>query len=143
LAKLKRHRDLLSDEKITAAIIEVQDFRQSFEDRLDELSREVQKLNLGNDEQQSLRQSEDLDRKRQLVLSKLNPPDYEYDLERASSEREASTSGNWLLSDHRFQHWSDVATMERRTLYLNGIPGTGWWTRWTIIIPLTICHGFR
>lgn len=102
------------------------------------MSRQIQKLHLDNDEQQSLRHGEDLDRKRQFVLSKLDPPDYEYDLERASSERADSASGNWLLNEPEFQQWSDMTTIEGTALYLNGIPGTGWWAQWISVahIPM-------
>ncbi|KAH6848231.1 hypothetical protein B0I37DRAFT_309598 [Chaetomium sp. MPI-CAGE-AT-0009] len=125
LTKLKRHRDLLSDEKITALLAEVNGFRQSFEDKFSELSRQMLKLHLDNSDEESLWHHEALDRKRQFVLSKLDPPDYSSVLERAFNERGVSTSGDWLRADAAFRQWTDLTTMDPRALYLNGIPGTG------------------
>ncbi|KAH6632698.1 hypothetical protein F5144DRAFT_574952 [Chaetomium tenue] len=125
LTKLKRHRDLLSDEKITTLLTEVNDFRQSFEDKFDDLSRQVLKLHLDNHDEESLRHQEALDRKRQFVVSKLDPPDYAFDLERAFNERGVSTSGDWLRTDPAFCQWTDLTAMDPRALFLNGIPGTG------------------
>lgn len=125
LNNLKRHRDLLSDEKLTAAIVGVQDFRQSIEDKLHELSRKVQDLHLDNDKSRTLQDQEQLERQRQFVLSKLNPPDYHYDFERASKERQITPSGDWILNDTTYKKWTDTTNMEHRTLYLNGIPGAG------------------
>jgi hypothetical protein len=126
LTKLKRHQHLLSDERIVAAVAAVDGSLQSVAGTLDDLSRQVQKLHLDNDEEKALRHREDLHRKRQSVLSKLDPPNYGSDLEKAVNERAKSTSGHWLLADPDFRKWEDVATIERRALYLSGIPGTGW-----------------
>jgi hypothetical protein len=98
---MKRHRDLLSDEKISAAIIEVQEFRHSVEDKLDQLSLQIQRLHI-DDEGQILGHREALDRKRQFILSKLEPPDTESDLERALKERTGSKCGDWLESEAAF-----------------------------------------
>ncbi|KAK3300618.1 uncharacterized protein B0H64DRAFT_315062, partial [Chaetomium fimeti] len=125
LTKLKRHRDLLSDEKITALLTGASDLRQSFEDKFDELSRQMLKLHLDNSDEESVRNHEAIDRKRQFILSKLDPPDYSLDLERASTERGDPTSGEWLRADAVFCEWADLTTMDPRALYLNGIPGTG------------------
>ena len=125
MTKLKRHRDLLSGEKLIAAVTDVHQSVQVVEDKVNTLSRHLQHLYLVDDEEISLRHREDLVRKRQFVLSKLDPPDYLYDLEKASNERHDPTSGDWLLADTTFGIWADVTTMEPRDLYLNGIPGSG------------------
>lgn len=125
LQKLKRYWDLLSDEKITATILEVQDLRVSVEDKLDELARKVQDLHIDDNESAALKYQEQLEKKRQFVLSKLDAPDYEYDFERASEERQGTSSGNWVLENETFQGWVDVTTSENRTLYVHEIPGTG------------------
>ena len=106
-------------------ITDVHQSVQVMEDRVDTLSRQLQRLHFIDDEEVSRRHREDLDRKRQFVLSKLDPPDYHYDLERASNERCDSTSGDWLLTDTTFGQWADMTAMEPRALYLNGIPGLG------------------
>jgi hypothetical protein len=119
----------LSGEKLIAAVADVHQSVQVVEDKVDTLSRELQRLYLVDNEEVSRRHRFDLDRKRQFVLSKLDPPDYHYDLEKASSERHDSTSGDWLLADTKFRQWSDEAAMEPRALYLNGIPGSGTFLR--------------
>ncbi|KAK0728767.1 hypothetical protein B0T26DRAFT_869746 [Lasiosphaeria miniovina] len=132
LTDLKRYRDLLSDEKITATIIEVRESRQSMEEfhqsmkgKLDEPSRNLQELHIGDRESEELRCREQLDKKRQFVLSKLDAPDYYSDLERASNEQRGTTSGERIFSHPTFQQWMDMSTVEHRSLYLHGIPGTG------------------
>ncbi|KAK4205537.1 hypothetical protein QBC40DRAFT_36628 [Triangularia verruculosa] len=125
LAKLKRHRDLLADEKLTATMSEVLDSRQSIEDILDQLSRKVQDLHLSIDENEVLRQQETLNNKRQFVLSKLDPPRYHDDFVASFSERRSGTSGDWILNNDTFSHWADIDNLESRYLYLSGIPGAG------------------
>lgn len=124
---MKRHRDLLSDEKITATIFEVQDMRESMEDKLQELSRRLQQLHLSTDEDKVLQQRERLDKRREFVFSKLGAPDYQSDFERASKERHETPSGDWILNNDTYQKWINAASKEYNTLYLNGIPGTGEW----------------
>ncbi|KAK4225967.1 hypothetical protein QBC38DRAFT_510751 [Podospora fimiseda] len=107
LAKLKRHQQLLSDEKITAAIFEVRDLRQSVED------------NLGDQKKQ-------LEDKRQFVISKLDASGYHADLEFAFKQRGGGEYGDWILSNNTFQDWVEIGSMEDgvKTLYIHGIPGT-------------------
>lgn len=126
-SKMKRHRDLLSDEKITATILEVQDMRESMEDKLQELSRRLEELHLSTDEDRVLQQRERLDKRREFVFSKLGAPVYQNDFERASRERHQTSSGDWILNDDTYKKWIDTTSLEHRTLYLNGIPGTGEW----------------
>ena len=89
------------------------------------LSRQLQKKYLVDDQEVSRRHREDLAWKRQSVLSKLDPPDYHYDLEKALKQRRDPNSSDWLLVDTTFRKWTDMSTVESRDLYLNGIPGSG------------------
>lgn len=123
--ELKKYRDLLSDEKITATILEVQELRQSMEEKLDEISRKVDDLQINADESAAFRYREQVDNKRQFVLKKIDPPDYECDFERASKERQGTGSGNWLLGHATFQEWVDPTSPNHWGLYVSGIPGTG------------------
>ncbi|KAK3363959.1 hypothetical protein B0T25DRAFT_470206 [Lasiosphaeria hispida] len=125
LVRLKRHRDLLSDEKITATILDLQDFRESVEEKLNELSRKVQDLHLEDEERETLRRRQQLDHKRQFVLSKLDPPNYQSDCEEAMKQRHGSCSGDWISQDRTFQAWADPVENGHKTLYLSGIPGAG------------------
>ncbi|KAM7210934.1 Ankyrin repeat-containing domain protein [Rhypophila decipiens] len=122
---LKKYRDLISDEKITATILEVQELGQSMEERMDELSRQLEHLRVDVDQSFAMRHREQLDKKRQFVLSKLDPPAFEDDFERASKERRGTPSGSWILDNATFQDWADVTCSKHRTLYMNGSPGTG------------------
>ena len=125
LRDLQRYRDLLSDEKITATIIEVQKLRQSMESKLGELSRQLQDLQLAGDDDAMLRKREELEQKRRFVLEKLDAPNHADDLERASMERRGSPSGEWILGNSTFLEWSDMSSLEHRTLHVHGSPGTG------------------
>lgn len=128
LASLKRHHDLLADEKITATILEIRDLDQPvqpLEDKLDGMSRRLEGIHISVDESAILRQKQQLNDKRRLVLTSLDPPDYHNDLENTSKERGVGSSGNWILNNDTFKEWVEMAGVENRTLYLNGIPGTG------------------
>ncbi|KAK4146369.1 uncharacterized protein C8A04DRAFT_9869 [Dichotomopilus funicola] len=125
LTKLKQHRELLSDEKLTATIADVRQSVRSIEDKVGELSRHLQRLHIIDNEEAARRHREDLIGKRQFVLSKLDPPDYYCDLERASNQRWNSASGGWIEADTAFDLWVDTTMIQSRALYLTGIPGTG------------------
>ncbi|KAH6624506.1 hypothetical protein B0J18DRAFT_456785 [Chaetomium sp. MPI-SDFR-AT-0129] len=125
LTKLKQHRELLSDEKLTATIADVRQSVRSIEDKVGELSRHLQRLHIIDNEEAARRHREDLIGKRQFVLSKLDPPDYYCDLERASNQRWDSASGGWIEADTAFDLWVDTTMIQSRALYLTGIPGTG------------------
>ncbi|KAK4214473.1 hypothetical protein QBC37DRAFT_387130 [Rhypophila decipiens] len=125
LTKLKRHRELLSGESLTALVTNVHQSVQSIEDKVDALTREVQRLHLVDSENADRKRHEDIHSKRQFVLTKLKPPDYHHDFEKALNERCDSTSGDWLLADDKFRGWADMTTMKPGALYVNGIPGSG------------------
>ncbi|RYP07648.1 hypothetical protein DL764_002385 [Monosporascus ibericus] len=143
---LKRHRTLLSDEKLTAAIAEIQDIRQlavtrfneqsvQWNTRFDELSKKLdnrfQELSkqLYEDqeklaEREAREQQEALRQQRPFIAEKLGPPDYEADQHRASEQR-FSASGDWILKDQDFLSWLDPRNPSHRTLFLHGMPGAG------------------
>ncbi|KAK3986135.1 hypothetical protein QBC44DRAFT_373441 [Cladorrhinum sp. PSN332] len=129
LAKLKRHQQLLSDETITATVhgvLHLGQSVQSVEDKLDEMSRKLEQLHLGVDENGRFQQKKQLEEKRQFVFSKLNAPDYHTDLEIAFKERGGSDHGDWILSDCTFSNWLELSgSDDSKTLYIHGIPGTG------------------
>ena len=78
--RLKRHRDLLSDEKMTAVALEVIDMRDSIESRIQELVEDVQKLHL-DDEDKALKQQESFHKRLKFVHSKLGVVDYQLDFQ--------------------------------------------------------------
>ncbi|RYP51599.1 hypothetical protein DL768_003106 [Monosporascus sp. mg162] len=146
LDSLKRHRTLLSDEKLTAAIAEIQDVRQlavtrfneqsaQSNTRFDELSKklhnifqELSKQLYENQEKTAERETREqqqaLRQQRHFIANKLGPPDYEADQHRASEQR-FSGSGDWILTDPDFLSWLDPRNPSHSTLYLHGMPGAG------------------
>jgi hypothetical protein len=125
LRNLKKYRDLLSDEKITATILEVQELRQSMESKLSELSRRLEYLQLADEESSVLEKNEEAVKKRSFVLAKLGAGDYAYDLEKASAERRCSPSGDWILEEPVFLEWLNTTSADRQILHVHGSPGTG------------------
>lgn len=97
----------------------------SMEEKLQELSRKMQKLQIESDEDRLLQQQKRLGERREFVLSKLDAPDYHSDLERATRERHETSSGDWIVDDQTFNDWSDTDVAGHKTMYLNGMPGTG------------------
>ena len=123
LNRLKRHRDLLSDEKMTAVALEVIDMRDSIESRIQQLVEDVQKLHL-DDEDKALKQQESFHKRLEFVHSKLGVVDYQLDFQQASRERQNTPSGDWILQYSVYKSW--VATTDKDgIIYLSGIPGAG------------------
>ncbi|KAF2684142.1 hypothetical protein K458DRAFT_279973, partial [Lentithecium fluviatile CBS 122367] len=146
LDSLKRHRALLSDEKLTAAIAEIQNTHQlavtKFNEqsaqsntRFDELSQQVhntfQELSKRlYENQEKLAQKEDKEQQqamhlqRCIIKDKIRPPDYEAD-QRLASEQRFSVSGDWILKDPSFLNWLHSQNPSCGTLYVHGMPGAG------------------
>ncbi|KAF2190709.1 hypothetical protein K469DRAFT_733387 [Zopfia rhizophila CBS 207.26] len=126
LSSLRRHRELISDEKLTIAISEVRDLRESVEDKLEALSKQMKELQLEEKEEGTLKLQEQRSRRLHFVLNKFDVADCQRDLEHAKRERRYhSFSGNWIFDHPLFKEWADLTIAQNRTLYLNGIPGAG------------------
>jgi hypothetical protein len=128
LRNLKRHRELISDEKLTIAINEGRDFRESVEEKLEALSKQMKELQLQEKEEGALKIQEQRIKRLQFVLNKFDIADCqrERDLEHAKHERRHhSSSGNWIFDNPLFKNWADLTITKNSTLYLNGIPGAG------------------
>jgi hypothetical protein len=125
LRDLKKHRDLLSDEKITVTILEVRELRSSMESKLSELSRQLQHMQLADEDSAVLQRQEELEKKRSFIIGKLDAPNHAYDLDRASAERRGSSTGNWILDNPTFLEWSDTSSPGHCMLHVHGSPGTG------------------
>jgi hypothetical protein len=146
LDSLKRHRILLSDEKITAAISEIQDIRQlavtrfdeqsaqsgtrfdelsqQLHSRFQEISEQLYKSKKMSADKEAREQQEALRQQKRFIAGKLGPPDYEADQHRASEQR-FPASGDWILKDPSFLNWIDPRNSSHSTLFLHGIPGSG------------------
>ncbi|KAL6922418.1 hypothetical protein FSST1_006444 [Fusarium sambucinum] len=125
LKSLQRHRDMLSEEKLTAVMEETQRKGQSIQDGLDQLNRRLEEEYNKNIERDLLAHQIEIDRHRSVVESKINAPDYHEDYEIASQKRFQSTSGRWILSDPHISNWLDHNSDTDRKIYLSGIPGAG------------------
>ncbi|KAH7165444.1 hypothetical protein EDB81DRAFT_253192 [Dactylonectria macrodidyma] len=113
---LKRHRALLSDEKLTVVIDDVQELSTDFNDRLAEIREAIK-------EKKTKHQDSVFNRKAQ-VNAKIGPLDYESDQRTASKQRYV-TSGTWVLEDPRFTKWAEGNMARDNILFLHGIPGSG------------------
>ncbi|KAI1196743.1 hypothetical protein F5X97DRAFT_202231 [Nemania serpens] len=133
LNNLKRHRELISDEKLTIAISEVRDFRSEVQDtrkfleeKLEALSKQMKQLQLEEKEESTQKLQEQRSRRLQFVLNKFDVADYQRDLEHARREhRRHINSGKWIPDHPQFKEWADLTITRNSTLYLNGIPGSG------------------
>jgi len=146
LDSLKRHRALLSDEKLTAAIAEIQVVRRLAVTRFNEQSAQLDtrfyelQQELHNrfqdltkrwyESQEKLVKKEAEERQealrlqRRIIAEKLGPSDYEADQQRASEQR-FPTSGEWILKDASFLNWLESRDQSNCILYMSGIPGAG------------------
>ncbi|KAH8684930.1 hypothetical protein BGZ61DRAFT_548682 [Ilyonectria robusta] len=126
LSSLKRHRELISDEKLTIAIREVRDFREHVEEKLEALSRQMTELRLEEKEQETLKLQEQRGRRLQFVLNKFDVLDCHRDLEHALwARRNHNSSGDWIFHHPLLKEWADLKISQSSTLYLSGIPGAG------------------
>jgi len=122
---MKRHQQLLAEEKLNALMSEVQTLYHHAEGKFLSLENEVNARHTRESERELAEIEETRHRQRRIVQRKLDAPDFLKDHEHASQMRQTSTSGNWILLDPVFQEWSEVDTFSSKRFYLNGIPGAG------------------
>lgn len=138
---------MLLDERMTAAIIEIQKTRQvtvqhiqdltatsdtHFKTLLSEveaayrqLSKHIYENQKMATQQESKQQQENLLAIKSSIEEKLDAPDYETDHQTAARQRFAG-SGDGVLQDKRFLEWSRGQDKEKHNiLYLHGKPGAG------------------
>ncbi|KAH7145693.1 hypothetical protein B0J13DRAFT_525217 [Dactylonectria estremocensis] len=113
---LKRHRALLSDEKLTVVIEDVQELSTDFKDRLTEIRETIKEKNA--------KHQDSIFNQKAWVIAKIDPLDYESDQQTASKQRYVN-SGTWVLEDQRFKNWVQGNTTLDNILFLHGIPGSG------------------
>ncbi|KAI8711491.1 hypothetical protein NCS52_01412800 [Fusarium sp. LHS14.1] len=127
---LKRHRTLLSDEKLTAAVTEVQegrretqDFRDMVETRFSNISRQLEADLEKRSRKEAEERKDSLLQARRTISSQLSPGNYEDDQRSAFSQFFSSPSGDWVLHEPRFKTW--LQSSNGQVLYLHGMPGAG------------------
>ncbi|KAF3002829.1 hypothetical protein E8E14_006733 [Neopestalotiopsis sp. 37M] len=143
---LKRHRALLADERLNAAVLEVQVTRNQTLTAVDkssaETARAIELLSQQVDEVYSQisqqmysieHKVENSDAKERtaatlqelrLLTQKLKPPEYEAD-HQAASEQRYHDSGKWFLQEPLFRQWSTSRMLPDTALYIHGMPGAG------------------
>lgn len=132
---LKRHRVLLSDEKLTAVIAEIQDVRQltgsritdisdQIDTRITDVSRQLHEAQKALSEMESTQRRNELHHQRKIVEEKLGSPNYGQAHSHAAKKRFLD-SGNWILNDQQFQKWFHSNTLADNLLYIHGMPGAG------------------
>ncbi|KAL6355459.1 hypothetical protein LRP88_11049 [Fusarium phalaenopsidis] len=127
---LKRHRALLSDEKLTAAVAEVQegrreaqDFRDTVEARFSEISKQLETESEKRSKKELEEMKESLLQARRTISSQLSPGSYEADQQSAFSQFFSSPSGDWILKEPKFKEW--LGASNGQILYMHGMPGAG------------------
>ncbi|RTE70730.1 hypothetical protein BHE90_014874 [Fusarium euwallaceae] len=123
LSNLKRHRELISDEKLTIAISEVQDSREFVEEKLEALSNQMKQLQLKEKTQATLELGAQRRQRLEFVLDKFDVAGRQR--QRALREPYRHHSGDWIFNHRLFKEWADLKIARNSTLYLNGIPGAG------------------
>ncbi|KAK6507854.1 hypothetical protein TWF481_006276 [Arthrobotrys musiformis] len=131
IESLRRHRELLTDEKSTVILEEVQHAHSILQDIRSRLERLQQGI---NNQARELR--ERILKQKENVRTKLRPRDYIEDHRLALNRRVVSSSGNWILADPKFKAWLHGGAAAERILYINGMPGSGK----TILVSTIIDH---
>ena len=143
---LKRHRALLLDERMTAAIIEVQNTRKvtvqtlrdlaatsdvQYKHLVGEVDTVYRQLSVQMYESEKVANQRELNRQKDdcLVLrssieEKLAAPNYKADHQEAVRQRFVG-SGEGILQDKRFLEWAEGQDAVKHILYLHGKPGAG------------------
>ncbi|EGX44058.1 hypothetical protein AOL_s00210g219 [Orbilia oligospora ATCC 24927] len=124
---LKRHRDLLSDEKLTVILEELQD-SHAIVDKIPAMLQEInEKLN--KLQQSGITKKHELQertlKQRETVRTKLRSRNYQEDHRTALKKRSISSSGNWVFDSPKFEKWLNGNSGNDSILYINGIPGSG------------------
>ncbi|KAF3137268.1 hypothetical protein TWF703_005191 [Orbilia oligospora] len=124
---LKRHRDLLSDEKLTVILEELQDSHAV----VDKIPAMLQGINekLNKLQQSGIIKKHELQerilKQRETVRTKLRSRNYQEDHRTALKKRSISSSGNWVFDSPKFETWLNSNSVSDSILYINGIPGSG------------------
>lgn len=118
LSSFRRHKTLLSEEKLTALMSEVQ---SNFHQLRNDIS-----LRDAQDQARILAEVDEKRRQQRRILREdLCPPDSQQDQERSFAVLQGSSSGHWIAGEPTFRAWSDPLSTQSSLLFLSGIPGAG------------------
>ncbi|KAI0897380.1 WD40 repeat-like protein [Annulohypoxylon nitens] len=124
LQSLKKKRDLLESEKISAALYEIHKIRRD--------------VSVIQTEQRQRMTQETIEKHRSrlaCIRGKLQASNYQIDQEISTDERHDGDCGKWIIyEDTQFQAWFNNNTLGHGVLYVNGIPGAGKTTLMSTVI---------
>ncbi|KAK6077634.1 zinc finger protein [Seiridium cupressi] len=131
IESLKRHGALLSDERLNAAVMEIQHTRSQTLTAFDrffkiytQISHQICNIEQKADKNAEKERTETIPKEIRVLTQKLNPPDCESDQQRASEHRHPR-SGDWILREPSFLQWSGSQSTPGTVLYIHGMPGAG------------------
>ncbi|KAH7117462.1 hypothetical protein EDB81DRAFT_244147 [Dactylonectria macrodidyma] len=101
ISSLKRHRELISDEKLTIAISEVRDSREFVEENLEALSKQMKERQL-EEKEGTLKLQKQRSQRLQFVLNKFDVADCQRDLEHAQEQHALSERHSWSRQNHSY-----------------------------------------
>ncbi|ETS75549.1 hypothetical protein PFICI_12493 [Pestalotiopsis fici W106-1] len=125
LSKFKMHQKLLSEEKLTSLMSEMQRMKCATRDNFQQLRNDMSAI-IARDEAKILAETEERRReKRRMLRDELGSPDYQQDQEDSFAVLRESSSGDWIANEPIFKDWSDLSSTQSPLIYLSGIPGAG------------------
>ncbi|KAI0098044.1 hypothetical protein GGR51DRAFT_565932 [Nemania sp. FL0031] len=146
LESLKRHRELLHDLKVDAAVLEIQasrsqtmdlvqkssdqtlmgvsDVRKGLEDVYRKLSGQIYDLRHTLDEQRANQQATVSLEQMNTIINKLDPPHAEDDQHTAFNACHGR-SGRWIFEDPTYLKWTKSTALLESILFIHGMPGAG------------------
>ncbi|KAF2993562.1 hypothetical protein E8E14_000024, partial [Neopestalotiopsis sp. 37M] len=123
LSNFKWHQKLLSEEKITALMSEMQSMKSATEDGLRQLSKDLSFMVIQDQAKILAEKNERWSQQRRILRDELSSPDYFHDQEHSLAILRDSSSGDWIANEATFKSWSDRSSTQSPLIFLNGIPG--------------------
>ncbi|KAI1279464.1 hypothetical protein F5Y07DRAFT_43858 [Xylaria sp. FL0933] len=146
IESLKRHRTLLLDERLNAAVLEIQKGREQtieqlnnssrhFTDRFDGLDGHIEEVYTKLSSQiYDMQQSSKAEKASQhatihllemnSIISKLDPPHVDGDQDTTLNSCH-SKSGEWLFQNPAYLRWAGSEALPYSVLFIHGMPGAG------------------
>lgn len=126
---LVHYRELLTEEKATASMRDLQKLNSSVADQFAVLSARLDKASAQREltamETRKEHARESLEHQRREVFEKLDPVQFQNDQSELQRQIFDPTGGSWLLKDERFASWMDLNDESHKVLSLDGLPGAG------------------
>lgn len=146
LESLKRHRTLLRDQRLDAAVLEIQNSRdqtlrllttsadeatiqinhlkQHVEGVYHKLSSQIYDLHESSKTDRAHHRQKIPRKELEFIVAKLDPPAYEADQVSAFKQCH-NESGNWIFDHTSFLKWTKSESGPDSVLFIHGMPGSG------------------